>query len=206
MNQMRKKLAVSSPFNSQRQKLYPFIVLGTSVQHEIFFLWDIFQCWRKSSEWICPNKVLVCQWDGGGEARSQNTLALRSQIMTGICLPSTGQDSGSNLESCLACCGILETFQKYSRSILEIFENYWEFVRKNAESCVVCFATRSSKEEYQRLLWRGDRTLLHFNINIEQEAFQLEVGMYCAFTFRFQNWTRGQEATQEFENAHSLWS
>ena len=42
MNQMRKKLAVSSPFNSQRQKLYPFIVLGTSVQHEMFFFETFF--------------------------------------------------------------------------------------------------------------------------------------------------------------------
>ena len=56
---------------------------------------------------------------------------------------------------------------------------------------------------YQRLLWRGDRTLLHFNISIEQEAFQLEVGSYCPFTLHL-DFKIEQEATQEFENAHSL--
>ena len=90
---------------------------------------------------------------------------------------------------------IPEISYKYPRNIENLSE-------KNAESCVVCFATRCSKEEYQRLLWLGDRTLLHFNINIEQEAFQLEVGWYCAFTLHL-DFKIEEEATQEFENAHS---
>ena len=125
---------------------------------------------------------------------------------------ATGPDNGNWVRhakctwssySCLACCGILEMFQKYSTNILQISEKYWEFVRKKCRElcCLFCDALFQGGIS-KALLWRGDRTLLHFNINIEQEAFQLEVGLYCAFTLHLDVKIE-QEATQEFENAHS---
>ena len=83
---------------------------------------------------------------------------------------------GNNLESCLACCGILETFQKYSKNIPQISEKYWGFVRKNAESCVVCFATRCSKEEYQRLSSGGATALFYISTSIlNKRPFNLKL-------------------------------
>ena len=71
-------------------------------------------------------------------------------------------------------------FWKYSRNILQIFYKYPRNIEnlseKNAESCVVCFATRCSKEEYQRLSSGGATALFYISTSIlNKRPFNLKL-------------------------------